>query len=143
MRIAILGWGSLIWDPRDLPISGPWQCGGSVIPIEFSRISENGLSAPHTPAFWQAVSPGVLTNIVGLLSNTTMGSDGYGERALTRTHSGKPVNFGVADRWASGIVFAELNLCRTGSFRRQILWPPRASGVAAVVFQPNHANILR
>jgi hypothetical protein len=42
MKIAILGWGSLIWNPRDLPISGKWQQDGPVLPIEFSRISDNG-----------------------------------------------------------------------------------------------------
>ena len=42
MKIAILGWGSLIWDRRDLPISGEWQRGGPVLPIEFSRISTRG-----------------------------------------------------------------------------------------------------
>lgn len=42
MRIAILGWGSLIWDQRDLPISGDWARGGPVLPIEFSRISTRG-----------------------------------------------------------------------------------------------------
>jgi hypothetical protein len=39
MRIAILGWGSLIWDPRELPRTGVWQPGGPVLPIEFSRVS--------------------------------------------------------------------------------------------------------
>jgi hypothetical protein len=42
VRIAILGWGSLIWDPRDLPREGAWQEGGPVLPIEFSRISSDG-----------------------------------------------------------------------------------------------------
>lgn len=42
MRIAILGWGSLIWNPRDLPITGDWQRGGPVVPIEFSRVSGRG-----------------------------------------------------------------------------------------------------
>ena len=42
MKIAILGWGSLIWDKRDLPIIGGWQTGGPVLPIEFSRISKDG-----------------------------------------------------------------------------------------------------
>lgn len=41
MRIAILGWGSLIWDPRDLPREGVWQQGGPVLPLEFSRISSD------------------------------------------------------------------------------------------------------
>ncbi|HPC62819.1 MAG TPA: hypothetical protein PKX23_19315 [Verrucomicrobiota bacterium] len=54
MRIAILGWGSLIWDRRDLPITGDWQGDGPVLPIEFSRISDNGLPAPPDFASRQA-----------------------------------------------------------------------------------------
>ena len=42
MKVAILAWGSLIWDKRDLPITGDWQCGGPVLRIEFSRISRSG-----------------------------------------------------------------------------------------------------
>jgi hypothetical protein len=42
MKIAILGWGSLIWDQRELPTSGDWQKGGPILPIEFSRISSDG-----------------------------------------------------------------------------------------------------
>lgn len=39
MKIAILGWGSLVWDPRELPITGDWHRGGPILPVEFSRIS--------------------------------------------------------------------------------------------------------
>jgi hypothetical protein len=39
MKIAILGWGSLIWDPQGIPTTGKWQCNGPKLPIEFSRIS--------------------------------------------------------------------------------------------------------
>lgn len=42
MRIAILGWGSLVWDPRDLPLASAWLVGGPQLPIEFSRVSDNG-----------------------------------------------------------------------------------------------------
>jgi hypothetical protein len=42
MKIAILGWGSLIWDQRELPTSGDWQKGGPILAIEFSRISSDG-----------------------------------------------------------------------------------------------------
>ncbi len=45
MKILILGWGSLIWKPGDLPIEGQgedrWQSGGPVLPIEFSRVSSD------------------------------------------------------------------------------------------------------
>lgn len=42
MKIAIIGWGSLIWDTRGLPIAGSWQDNGPELPIEFSRISRDG-----------------------------------------------------------------------------------------------------
>ncbi len=39
MTTAILGWGSLIWDPRGLPIQGDWKTDGPKLPVEFCRIS--------------------------------------------------------------------------------------------------------
>ena len=39
MNIVFLGWGSLIWDPRELKISGSWKKDGPCLPIEFARIS--------------------------------------------------------------------------------------------------------
>jgi hypothetical protein len=39
LRIATIGWGSLICDPRTLPLEGGWQKGGPSIPVEFSRVS--------------------------------------------------------------------------------------------------------
>lgn len=41
-NIAVLGWGSLIWDKRELAIIGEWEEGGPILPIEFSRISKDG-----------------------------------------------------------------------------------------------------
>lgn len=41
-RIAIIGWGSLIWDPENLSphLAGTWLMGGGpALPLEFSRIS--------------------------------------------------------------------------------------------------------
>lgn len=45
MKIAILGWGSLIGEPRGLPIAGEWQPDGPRLWIEFSRISQRGVRA--------------------------------------------------------------------------------------------------
>lgn len=42
MRIAILGWGSLIWDPRDLPRESFWERSGPLLSLEFSRVSRDG-----------------------------------------------------------------------------------------------------
>ena len=41
MRIAVIGWGSLVWDPGDLRIKDDgWHVGGPLLPIELSRVSE-------------------------------------------------------------------------------------------------------
>lgn len=44
MKIAILGWGSLIWDPLNLAynIETNWSTEGPYLPIEYSRISIDG-----------------------------------------------------------------------------------------------------
>ena len=44
MKIAILGWGSLIWQPKELAYNKTfgWQKDGPILPIEFARISKDG-----------------------------------------------------------------------------------------------------
>lgn len=44
MKIAILGWGSLIWQPKELNYNKEfgWKDDGPYLPIEFARISNNG-----------------------------------------------------------------------------------------------------
>lgn len=59
MRIAIIGWGSLIWDPRDLELASEWQEDGPRLPVELSRVSEDGRltlvlteGVPEQPTLW-------------------------------------------------------------------------------------------
>lgn len=53
-KIAILAYGSLIRNPRNLKLKEDWQYGGPELPIEFSKINRDGrlvlsLSPGHTP----------------------------------------------------------------------------------------------
>jgi hypothetical protein len=40
--IACIGWGSLIWDRRNLDVDGEWRADGPMLPVEFARQSGDG-----------------------------------------------------------------------------------------------------
>lgn len=74
MTIACLGWGSLVWDPRELPIAGEWSADGPSLPLEFARESRDGRmtlvivehDAP-VPTFWVALAVDSLDEAVDAL----------------------------------------------------------------------------
>ena len=99
--IVCLGWGSLIWDHRDLPISGHWRNGGPVLPVEFARQSNDGRmtlviadgaepvsvfwsrldvhsldDARHALARWEGISPAYMDVSLGYWSETLQSSHG-------------------------------------------------------------------
>jgi hypothetical protein len=75
MLIACLGWGSLVWDPRDLPVRGPWFADGPFLPIEFARQSRDGcitlVLAPGRPpvrSLWAMLAIGNLSDACAALA---------------------------------------------------------------------------
>jgi hypothetical protein len=42
VKSAVLAWGSLLWDPRDLQTTAKFVANGPLLPIEFCRISADG-----------------------------------------------------------------------------------------------------
>jgi hypothetical protein len=67
-RIAIIGWGSLIWDPRNLSFDRVrnWESGGPILPLEFSRKSSDGrLTIVLDEEYGVAVATRVATSDLG------------------------------------------------------------------------------
>ena len=59
MKIAYIGWGSLIWNQGSLKLRGTWQKDGPFLPVEFARVSQDGRltlvlcrNAPSVQTLW-------------------------------------------------------------------------------------------
>ena len=72
--IACLGWGSLIWDPRELPVQREWFSDGPFIPVDFLRQSSDGrmtlvldTSASLVRSLWTVMDTPVLAEAVAAL----------------------------------------------------------------------------
>jgi hypothetical protein len=59
LKIALIGWGYLIWDRRSLDIAPEWRVDGPLLPVEFARFATPPrllpvlvAGAPLQPTFW-------------------------------------------------------------------------------------------
>jgi hypothetical protein len=92
-------WGLLIWDPRELAISGDFELKGPRLPIEFSRISGDGrltlvidrLFGADCPTYVAQSAHGNINDAIESL------------RARERMPTVKPVGFMVARSSARGL----------------------------------------
>lgn len=74
MRIACIGWGSLTWDPQELKVEKKWYDDGPILPVEFTRISDDDrvtLVIDHYAApqmtMWALISTQDLDEAIGSL----------------------------------------------------------------------------
>ncbi|MBA1291116.1 hypothetical protein G7027_20910 [Pseudomonas japonica] len=125
MKIACLGWGSLIWKPGNLPVASEWFTDGPRLPIEFSRVGDSGelatalcANAEPVPVLWAwLASPTVEAACSALKAREGIPperDDGIGSLAI----GGNPT--GLISRWAQergaqGVIWTGL--------------PPRVNGV--------------
>lgn len=105
MKIACLGWGSLIWKQDQLPVKGEWKKDGPPVPIEFCRVGEAGelataicLNAAPLPVLWAWLETDDLTmarHALGLREGIPASrADGIGSLILSE----RPL--GIMAEWA-------------------------------------------
>jgi hypothetical protein len=112
--IVCLGWGSLIWNPRELPLADPrpeaWRDDGPELPIEFARVSSGGrltlvIDAVFSPVrvLWNELSVANVQDAVKALRKR----EGTKTAWIGRWSSGNAVNcIDAIDEWARARRFA-------------------------------------
>ncbi|THB84713.1 hypothetical protein E1N66_08945 [Pantoea allii] len=99
MKIACLGWGSLIWKTDALPVASQWHHDGPEVPIEFVRIADGGelstaicLNARPVPVFWAWLNTASLESACRALrlreAIPDSRADGIGIMTVTETSVG-------------------------------------------------------
>lgn len=89
MKIACIGWGSLIWAPGDLPIRSGWFQDGPFLPIELARESKGRritlviAEVPHSVrTLWALMTENSLTEAKLALARREGISDEYVKRSI-------------------------------------------------------------
>ncbi|MBS6032518.1 MULTISPECIES: hypothetical protein [Pantoea] len=124
MKIACLGWGSLIWKSGALPVASPWHCDGPRVPIEFVRISEGGelataicLNATPVPVLWAWLNTASLETACRALREREgipdSREDGLGILTVTDTSAGPLADWARA-RGIEGLIWTALPACMAG-----------------------------
>jgi len=125
VKIACLGWGSLIWKPDNLPVASEWFGDGPRLPVEFSRVGDSGelatalcANAEPVPVLWAWLAAPTLEAACAALKERegipAERDDGIGSLAIGGHCAG------VISRWArehgaQGVIWTGL--------------PPRLNGV--------------
>ncbi len=119
-RIVVLGWGSLIWDPRELQIVERWRSDGPFLPVEFARISGDGRftlvlkkDASPVQVLWNTMETGI--SIGGAIENLQI---------RERCPSSRPIGF----------INGEKSNCKIASVEKIIRAWAEAKGFSKVIW---------
>ena len=143
MKVVCLAWGSLVWKPSVLPISGSWNLGGPTLPIEFARVGDGGELAtvlceghPLSPVRWARLDCKDVATARRLLARREeirdIRPDGVGTVTIAST-PGPLLGSQVIVHWA-----------RLQGDIDAVIWtalPPRFDGVEGLVPTPAQAAI--
>lgn len=124
MKIACLGWGSLIWKSGVLPVASAWHSDGPQVPIEFVRISEGGelataicLNATPVPVLWAWLNTASLETAWRALREREgipdSRADGVGILTVTESSVGPLADWARA-RGIEGLIWTALPACKDG-----------------------------
>jgi len=144
MKIACLGWGSLVWNPGSLLIRREWFLDGPILPIEFARCSNDGRltlviteNAKHVRALWSLMA----TDELKLAKKSLLVREGIPEKKSDEFIGCLVVNEEQSDQLK--IIIKEwaitLNL-------DAVVWtnlPPKYNNVAQVPTMEQAVNYLR
>lgn len=127
--IACLGWGSLIWNPRQLPVVGGWRPDGPNVRVEFVRKSHGehltlvpDKAARAVPSLW---APLDVTDLDEAVKNLAV-----------REGRKKPLPSERIGRWPGRVpeTIIELDAWAAARGVRQVIWtglPPRFTDPAS------------
>lgn len=125
MKIACLGWGSLLWKTGALRVRGDWRADGPEVSVEFCRVADGGelstalcLNAPVLPVFWSLVDTDDLADACHMLRAREQipeqRTDGVGTVLVKQGHGGHLIPWAAA-RGLDAVIWTGL--------------PPRFAGV--------------
>ena len=111
MEIAVLAWGSLVWNPQELRVAAPWHEDGPYLPLEFARISSDGRltlviypGAKVVPVLW---ARSTFDDLNGAIENLHTREGRPGLKRIGRWVSGEVVTvdegFGESDFYLKAI----------------------------------------
>lgn len=104
MKIACFAWGSLVWNPKDLPIASDWRSDGPSLPVEFARKSNDGRitlvildGAVSVPVLWCELKSTSVDEAITALAEREGISTKNKHRLIGCWSRSEPVNSKIAE----------------------------------------------